>query len=133
MDLSALFNPLALVLVAIAAVLLLWWCRMLRGIVEERTAALSKANLTLTAHAGRLSDLYDNAPCGYHALDAHGIFVEINETELKWLGCNREQVIGKLGFADFLEAGRCRRVSGRWPRADRALACLRSRCARRAP
>ena len=103
MDLSPLFNPLVLVLAAIAAVLLLW-NRTLRNRVEERTAALSKANQALTAHAGRLSDLYDNAPCGYHALDAHGIFVEINETELKWLECSREQVIGKLGFADFLEA-----------------------------
>ena len=103
MDLNALFNSLVLLLAAIAAVLLLW-NRTLRSRVEERTAALSKANQALTAHAGRLSDLYDNAPCGYHALDAHGIFVEINDTELKWLGCNREQVIGKLGFADFLEA-----------------------------
>ena len=40
MDLSALFNPLVLVLAAIAAVLLLW-CLTLRSHVRERTAALS--------------------------------------------------------------------------------------------
>ena len=101
MDLSPLFNPLVLVLAAIAAVLLLW-CLTLRSHVKDRTAALNTAHHALTASAGRLSDLYNHAPCGYHALDAHGIFVEINDTELKWLGCSREQVIGKLGFADFL-------------------------------
>ena len=37
-------------------------------------------------------DLYDNAPCGYHSLDAEGRIVEVNDTELRWLGRSREDV-----------------------------------------
>jgi len=49
-----------------------------------------------------ISDLYNNAPCGYHSLDANGIFVRINDTELKWLGYSRDEVIGKLSFDKIL-------------------------------
>lgn len=45
-----------------------------------------------------ISDLYNNAPCGYHSLDANGIFVRINDTELKWLGYTRTELIGKVSF-----------------------------------
>ena len=47
-------------------------------------------------------DLYDNAPCGYHSLDASGTFVDINQTELNWLGYSHHEVIGKRRFNDFL-------------------------------
>ncbi|MBI3395737.1 MAG: PAS domain S-box protein, partial [Spirochaetia bacterium] len=47
-------------------------------------------------------DLYDNAPCGYHSVDADGWFLEINDTELRWLGYKREEVIGKLKISDLL-------------------------------
>ncbi|RBW47250.1 hypothetical protein DS885_04125 [Psychromonas sp. B3M02] len=48
-----------------------------------------------------LNDLYENAPCGYHSLDNQGIILKINNTELSWLGYQREEVIGKP-FTDFL-------------------------------
>ena len=51
--------------------------------------------------AGELEDLYNAAPCGYHSLDAQGRYVRINDTELAWLGCTREEVLGKLGPRDF--------------------------------
>jgi PAS domain S-box-containing protein len=51
------------------------------------------------------SDLYENAPCGYHSLDKDGRFVRINNTELKWLGYDRDEVIGKLYFTDLLTPG----------------------------
>lgn len=47
-------------------------------------------------------DLYHNAPCGYHSLDPDGVFVQINDTELKWLGRTRDEVVGKMKFADVL-------------------------------
>lgn len=50
----------------------------------------------------KLEDLYNKAPCGYHSLDADGILVDINDTELNWLGVTREQVIGKRLFTDFI-------------------------------
>ncbi|HEX5355171.1 MAG TPA: PAS domain S-box protein [Aquabacterium sp.] len=48
-----------------------------------------------------LGDLYNNAPCGYHTLDSRGRFLRINETELRWLGLSREEVLGRLGPTDF--------------------------------
>lgn len=56
----------------------------------------------LRATAEQIRDLYNNAPCGYHSLDADGIFVQINDTELGWLGYQREEIIGKLRFAELL-------------------------------
>lgn len=54
------------------------------------------------AHSlAELTDLYDNAPCGYHALDAQGRYVRINATELAWLGCTREEVLRRLSPLDF--------------------------------
>jgi PAS domain S-box-containing protein len=47
-----------------------------------------------------LSDLYNHAPCGYHSLDADGVFVRINDTELQWLGYTREEIIGKMRAPD---------------------------------
>jgi diguanylate cyclase (GGDEF)-like protein/PAS domain S-box-containing protein len=104
MDLTHLFNREVLVLAAVAiAAILLLWNRLLRSRVDARTAELNGAMQSHQADTERLADLYHNVPCGYHSLDANGIFVEINDTELRWLGCSRNDVIGKLGFADFLE------------------------------
>ncbi|MDR9439757.1 MAG: PAS domain S-box protein, partial [Halomonas sp.] len=51
-----------------------------------------------------ISDLYNNAPCGYHSLDENGIVVRINDTELRWLGRTREEVLGRMRFSDLLSA-----------------------------
>ena len=70
--------------------------------VEQRTAELAKLNEALKKHANEISDLYNHAPCGYHSLDGDGVYVQINDTELAWLGCSREEVIGRKKFTDFL-------------------------------
>lgn len=49
----------------------------------------------------KVRDLYDNAPCGYHSLDQHGNIININQTELSWLGRTRDEVIGHP-FLEFL-------------------------------
>lgn len=49
-----------------------------------------------------LSDLYDNAPCGYHSLDTNGYFERINDTELEWLGYSREEMVGKMSVMEIL-------------------------------
>ncbi|MBK8051654.1 MAG: PAS domain-containing protein [Anaerolineales bacterium] len=54
--------------------------------LEELNRTLEQRVLERTA---QLQDLYDNAPVGYHSLDAQGKFVMINQTELNWLGCSR--------------------------------------------
>jgi PAS domain S-box-containing protein len=67
----------------------------LEQLVNERTEKLKIA-------MEETQDMYDNAPCGYHSIDENGIFIRINNTELKWLGYTREEVVNKMGTADFL-------------------------------
>jgi PAS domain S-box-containing protein len=62
--------------------------RELETKVEERTQSIAK-------YASEVEDLYNNAPCGYHSLDSEGIIVNINNTELQWLGYRREEILGK--------------------------------------
>ena len=83
---------------------------------EKKTAILKSANSNLVSklgectqagsalkkYADQLEDFYQNAPCGYHSLDLDGVFVRINDTELKWLGLTREEVVGKIKFTDLL-------------------------------
>ncbi len=49
-----------------------------------------------------VSDLYNNAPCGYHSLDSEGNIIRMNRTELQWLGYTAEEVIDKMNFIDLL-------------------------------
>ncbi len=46
----------------------------------------------------RYRDLYDHAPVGYHSLDANGLVVDMNTTELEWLGLRREEVVGRMTY-----------------------------------
>jgi len=48
--------------------------------------------------------LYNDAPCGYHSIDASGLIVKINDTELKWLGCQRDEVVGRRHISEFFSA-----------------------------
>jgi PAS domain S-box-containing protein len=57
--------------------------------VAERTAALDSLNR-------ELEDLYDNAPCAYHSVDAEGRIARINRTWLQWLGMERAEVLGRM-------------------------------------
>lgn len=70
--------------------------------VLERTADLERANQALKTASEEINDLYDNAPCGYHSLDGDGRFTRINSTELAWLGCTAEEIVGKVRFTDLL-------------------------------
>ena len=67
------------------------------------------AQNALRESAQQVEDLYNHAPCGYHSLDKNGVVVQINDTELKWLGYTRDEVIGKMNFADLLTPG-CRKL-----------------------
>ncbi|WP_066253624.1 PAS domain-containing sensor histidine kinase [Hydrogenophaga flava] len=68
--------------------------------VQERTSQLAAVNARLRQTLQDAQTLYDKAPCGYHSVDANGIFVLINQTELDWLGYTREEVIGKMTFRE---------------------------------
>ena len=49
-----------------------------------------------------VSDLYLNAPCGYHSLDEKGTVIRVNDTELRMLGYAREEIIGRVNVRDLL-------------------------------
>ncbi len=62
------------------------------------------AQAAIDRKASEIEDLYNNAPCGYHSVDASGIVVRINDTQLNWLGYRRDEVVGKLAHPDLMTA-----------------------------
>jgi len=64
-----------------------------------------EAEQALQRSSEEIEDLYNNAPCGYHSLDKDGTVVRINDTELKWLGYSREEVVGKIKLAHLMTIG----------------------------
>ncbi len=65
-------------------------------------ASRERAEVKVRELADELQDLYDHAPVGYHSLDAHGIFVRMNQTQLAWLGYARDDIVGRMRFSDLL-------------------------------
>jgi len=99
---------------------LVWWtARAVDRADRERLAAVDE----LRRQAVQIRDLYDHAPCGYHSLDENGVYVEINDTELAWLGYDREEVVGRLRFSDMMTQSSRARFSFEFARfkADGAI------------
>jgi PAS domain S-box-containing protein len=63
---------------------------------------LFNAKQNLQHRMDEINDLYNNAPCGYHSLSHDGTFLSINDTELKWLGYDLDELIGKKKLIDIL-------------------------------
>jgi two-component system, cell cycle sensor histidine kinase and response regulator CckA len=63
---------------------------------------LPLASFSAMEQLDELQQLYDEAPCGYHSLDANGIFLRVNQTELSMLGYSREEFIGHKTFFEIL-------------------------------
>lgn len=78
---------LALVVVVVS-VLLVWGAHRLR---QER----SLLEQGIADRTRELDDLYHHAPCGYHSLDAQATVLRVNDTELKWLGYTRDEMVGR--------------------------------------
>ena len=47
-------------------------------------------------------ELYHHAPCGYHSLGPDGVVLQMNDTELGWLGYSRDEVMGRRRLADLM-------------------------------
>ncbi len=92
---------------------------MRRDLIKRTLAARDESEDALARHGAELNDLYTNAPCGYYSLDPSGLFVGINDTMLRWLGRTREEVCGKLGIVDFLDADGRGYFNARFPRLKR--------------
>jgi PAS domain S-box-containing protein len=67
----------------------------LEALVARRTVQLEAANAALAERAAAIVDLYDNAPCGYHALAPDGTITSVNATELAMLGYSRDEFVGQ--------------------------------------
>ncbi|MBN9697740.1 MAG: PAS domain-containing protein [Zoogloea sp.] len=76
--------------------------------------AVKRAESQLRAQARELEDLYQQAPCGYHSLDKHGIVRRINETELRWLGYERDEMLGRP-ITDFMVPASVELFRNRYP------------------
>jgi PAS domain S-box-containing protein len=70
--------------------------------LANKLDACTQAGNALKKYADQLADLYHNAPCSYYSLDPDGVFIQINDTGLNWLGRTREEVVGKMKFTDLL-------------------------------
>lgn len=79
-------------LVCIAIILILVYYTILYNLKALKNAS------------AEIQDLYNNAPCGYHSLNAEGMIVHINNTELEWLGYKSEEVVDTLYFTDVITA-----------------------------
>lgn len=64
--------------------------------------AVAKRTAELQRSLAESEDLYHNASCGYHSLDASGCYVRVNDTELRWLGYGREEIVGTVRFSDLV-------------------------------
>jgi len=71
---------------------------LLRRDVTDR----ARAQIAAQRLAAEIEDLYDRAPCGYHSVNKDGIFVHVNDTEIRWLGYSREELVGKMRFIDIV-------------------------------
>ncbi|MBL9086084.1 MAG: PAS domain S-box protein, partial [Planctomycetia bacterium] len=96
---ETLYATLAAV-AALGTVLAVGGYRVVRRELQARRTLEREA----TAREARLRDLYDHAPCGYHSLAADGTVLEMNATELAWLGRRREDVVGRVRYPELLTA-----------------------------
>jgi len=71
------------------------------GFVEDVTEQ-RRLEETEKKHLDEITDLYENAPCGYHSSAKDGTILRMNQTELSWLGYSRDEVIGRMKLMDLL-------------------------------
>ncbi len=81
---------------------------VVRSLAQSLAPVLEERRLReeLKAERQRYQDLYENAPVGLYKADSDGNIRAINQILLSWLGCGKEEVIGR-SLEEFLaEASR---------------------------
>lgn len=103
---SRLLTWSTLIAILILSTLIIRRLRKQQGLIKLLELANkneAEARLNMEKVSADILDLYNNAPCGYHSLDKDAFFISMNDTELKWLGYTREEVIGKMRVFDVLD------------------------------
>jgi len=67
---------------------------------REMADTISRTSSEYREAARQFQDLYDQAPCGYHSVDTSGTLINMNQTELRWLGYSEKELIGRVKFVD---------------------------------
>lgn len=112
----ALWISLCVTSIILVFCLLIWMtARIINKSEAERQTEKQVADEKLKQSAEHVLDLYNNAPCGYHTFNSEGFIIDINTTELNWLGYSREEVIGQLRFTDILTPESKRRFDVLFP------------------
>jgi len=70
--------------------------------IHRLNAARQLVRVELIESELRFRDMFDDAPTGYHELDAQGRIIRVNRTELATLGYSAEEVLGRHVW-EFLE------------------------------
>lgn len=84
------------------------------AVILLATRRLREAEFATQRAATEIQDLYDGAPAGYHSVDADGRFVQVNQTELDWLGYRRDELLGR-SFVDLLTPASAERFAAIFP------------------
>ena len=82
---------------------------------KQNEAKLLHLAEQLVEAANEAADLYEHAPCGYHSLDAEGIFRMVNHTELERLGYLHEELVGQKNLRQLLTPTALRAFDAIWP------------------
>jgi PAS domain S-box-containing protein len=76
---------------------------ILYGLVRWDLTKKQQAESMLRDYVTEFKELYHSAPCGYHSLDINGKFLRINHTELKMLGYEEAEIVGRKSLVDLLD------------------------------
>lgn len=83
--------------------------KALRNVTNEMIVSIDKeiterkiAEEALRESEKKYIDLYQNAPDGYHSLSSNEIILEVNNTWLRMLGYERNEVVGKMKITELL-------------------------------
>ncbi len=64
--------------------------------------ARREAEQALGAALAESDALYNQAPGGYHSIGPDGLLLRMNDTELRWLGYARDEVVGRMRIGDLI-------------------------------
>ncbi len=64
--------------------------------------AQQEVEAKLSLLTSEIDHMYEHVPFASHTSDIDDVYQQINSLELAWLGCTREEVIGKKKLTDFL-------------------------------